>query len=57
MSELGYFLAGAVFGFVGGFLAGAVFGFVGGWFVCAYIMGTIIKKEGPEKILEIFKKK
>jgi predicted small secreted protein len=45
MSELGYFLAGAVFGLVAG------------WFVCAYIMGTIIKKEGPEKILEIFKKK
>jgi hypothetical protein len=45
MSELGYFLAGAVFGLVAG------------WFVCAYIMGTIIKKEGAERILEIFKKK
>jgi hypothetical protein len=45
MNQLGYFLAGAVFGLVSG------------WFICAFIMGTIIKKEGAEKILEIFKKK
>jgi len=42
---------------LGFFLAGAVVGLVTGWFVCVYIMSTIIKKEGPEKILEIFKKK
>lgn len=45
MSELGFFLAGTVVGLVAG------------WFVCAYIMGTIIKENGPEKILEIFRKK
>jgi hypothetical protein len=45
MSEFGYFLGGTVFGLVAG------------WLVCAHIMGTIIKKEGAEKILEIFNKK
>ena len=45
MSELGYFLAGAVFGLVAG------------WFFCVHMMCEIIRKQGTEKILEIFKKK
>ena len=45
MSELAYFLAGAVFGIVAG------------WFVCVHMMCTTIRKQGAEKILEIFKKK